>query len=202
MTYEGAKASFNTAAEQYDQARPSYPSAVIRKVIERAQLRPSAKIVEVGAGTGKASMLFAKRGYEMLCIEPGVQMSAVLRRNLQPFPKANVLTTTFEDWKPKRGAYDLLISAQAFHWIDPDIGYPKAAQALKPGGWIALFWNLPNDPEEGIYKEIQRAYRKHAPEMERRQKGKTLTQEVGEMRERMEGFAKHFPWRYVYHTSW
>ncbi len=200
--YEGAKASFNTAAEQYDRARPSYPSAVVRKIIERAGLKPGAKILEVGAGTGKASVLFAKRGYEMLCLEPGVQMGEVLRRNLEPYPKAKVLTTTFEEWKPRRGTFDLVISAQAFHWIDPELGYPKAAQALKPGGWIALFWNLPNDPDGGIYAEIQKAYRKHAPEMGRRQESKSLTEEVNEMRERMATFSKHFPWRYVYRTGW
>jgi len=202
MTYSGAKASFNTAAQQYDSARPSYPAGVVRRIIQNAKLTRNSKILEVGAGTGKASVLFAKRGYEMLCIEPGIQMGEVLRRNLEPYPKAKVVTTTFEEWKPKPGAFHLVMSAQAFHWIDPEIGYPKAAKALKPGGWIALFWNLPNDPEDGIYAEIQNAYRKHAPEMERRQKSNSLSQEVQEMRERMESFGKHFPTRYVYRASW
>ena len=200
--YSGAKASFNTAAQQYDDARPSYPPAVVRRIIQNAKLTKNSKILDIGAGTGKASILFAKRGYEMLCIEPGVQMGEVLRRNLEPYPKAKVLTTTFEDWKPKRGTFDLVISAQAFHWIDPEVGYPKAAQALKPGAWIALFWNLPNDPDDGIYAEIQKAYRKHAPEMGRRQESKSLTEEVNEMRERMDNFSKHFPWRYVYRAGW
>ena len=202
MSYVGAKASFNSAAAQYDDARPSYPSAVVRRIIHRAELKADSRILEVGAGTGKASVLFAKRGYNILCIEPGVQMGEILRSKLAPYPKAKVLTTTFEEWPEKRSQFDLVISAQAFHWIDPEVGYPKSAKALKPGGWIALFWNLPNDPEDGIYNEIQKVYRRAAPDMGRRQQNKSLTQEVEEMRERMATFGEYFPERFIYRTAW
>ena len=202
MAYEGAKASFNSAADAYDAARPSYPSAVIRRIVAKAGLHEDSRLLEVGAGTGKASLLFAKRGYRMFCLEPGVQMGDILRRNLKPYPRAKVLTTTLEDWPVQRGKFDLVFAAQAFHWVDPEVGYPKAAHALRPGGWIALFWNLPNDPNDGIYAEVQRAYKKHAPDMTRRFKDKSLSEEAEEMRERMAGFSEYFPWRYLYKTAW
>jgi SAM-dependent methyltransferase len=202
VSYSGAKASFNSAADDYDAARPSYPSAVIRRILQRSGLPAGARILEVGAGTGKASLLFAQRGYSMLCLEPGIQMGEILRRNLSTFPRVQVETTTFEDWPVERDAFDLVISAQAFHWIDPEIGYTKSAEALKPGGWIALFWNLSNDPADRVYAEIQEAYHRHAPDMERRQRVKSLTEEVNEMREKMASFSVHFPWRYVYRTAW
>jgi SAM-dependent methyltransferase len=202
VSYDGLKASFNSAALAYDAVRPSYPPALVGRIIQKSGLTPNSWILEVGAGTGKASVLFASRGFNMLCLEPGVQMGEIARQNLASYRKARVETTTFEEWPLEKGAFDLVISAQAFHWIDPKIGIPKAGQALKPGGWIALFWNLPNDPETGIYEEVQQAYRDNAPEMERRHKTKSLSQEALEIRT---DIAKHkdiFPNQFLHKFSW
>jgi len=202
VPYTGAAASFNTAAEQYDSARPSYPSALIKKIIATARLKKSSQILEIGAGTGKASVLFAQYGYKMLCLEPGEQMGEIAKRNLKPFKNVRVVTKTFEDWRVQKNTFDLVISAQAFHWIDPTIGFPKVAKALKPGGWVAVFWNLPNDPSNGIYAEIQEQYRKYVPSMERRFKEKPLSEEVRELREELADHKNLFAKRAVYRFSW
>lgn len=202
MPYEGAKASFNSAAELYDRARPSYPAAAVRRIIEKSQLTKKSRILEIGAGTGKASVLFARHGYPMLCLEPGVQMGAIARKNLEPYPNAQVKTTTFEDWGLQKNAFDLIISAQAFHWVDAEIGFRKCAKALKPGGWVALFWNLPNDPETGVYNRIQRAYQRLAPEMTRRHKQKSQSDHVAEIRQDLESHRDLFPLQKVYRFSW
>lgn len=47
----------------------------------------------------------------------------------------------FEAWEPAGRAFDAVIAAQAWHWVDPVAGAGKAAQALRPGGRLAVFWN-------------------------------------------------------------
>src|SRR5258706_13838474 len=106
VSYEGARASFNSMAAQYDASRPTYPPALIRHVIERAGLTSGSRILEIGAGTGKATFSFAQRGYEMLCLEPGVEMGKILRRNLAAHRKAKVKTATFEEWRAREAPID------------------------------------------------------------------------------------------------
>ncbi len=202
MSYSGPKASFNVAAEQYDAARPSYPDALVERVVQRTGLGQGSEILEIGAGTGKASVLFAQRGYKMLCLEPGEVMGDIARRNLAQYPLAKVLTTTLEDWPLQPNEFDLAISAQAFHWVDPEIGFPKVAQALKPDGWLAFFWNLANDSEDELWAEIQSAYEKLTPEMTRRWSHKTLTQEVEEIEADMAAHAGLFKNRAIEQFSW
>jgi SAM-dependent methyltransferase len=202
VPYDGLKASFNSAATAYDAVRPSYPPGLVRRIVAKANLHPEAKILEIGAGTGKASVLFAKRGYPMLCLEPGIQMGDLARKNLAPYPLARVETTTFEEWPVQKNAFDLAISAQAFHWIDKEIGVPKVAHALKPGGWLAVFWNLPSDRATPVYDEIQQAYIDITPEMERRQVAQSLTQRVMELKADIGRHKESFPDQSFYRVSW
>lgn len=99
-------------------------------------------MLEVGCGTGQATLPLARRGYGMLCVELGENLAALARDNAARYPRAQVVTGDFEKFPVPQGVVDLLLSATAFHWLDPAVAYPKAAaQALKPGGAIALFWD-------------------------------------------------------------
>lgn len=132
---------FGEAVEDYDTYRPGYPATLVDDVLAAAGTGPA---LEVGAGTGKATVAFAARGMDLTCIEPDSRMASVLRRHV---PDATVLETLFESWRPDR-RYGLLYSAQAWHWIDPARRADLAYAALAPGGLIALFWNvfLMSDP--------------------------------------------------------
>jgi hypothetical protein len=77
-----------------------------------------------------------------------------------------VLNASFEAWALEENGFDLVISAEAFHWIPPEIAYPRAAQALKPGGSMALWWIVDQVPDTALYAEIGRLYRERAPEIE------------------------------------
>jgi SAM-dependent methyltransferase len=129
---------FGDDAEEYDARRPDYPDAMIDDIVATAGLGPT---LEVGAGTGKATTAFAARGLDLTCIEPDPRMAAVLRRRIAGRPGVRVIETLFEDWTPDR-AYGLLVSGQAWHWVDMDRRTDLAAAALAPGGTIALFWNI------------------------------------------------------------
>ena len=156
--------SFDRVAETYDRCRPSYPPELVEALIERTGLPAGGRILEVGSGTGKATILFARRGYAIHCLEPGANLAAVAARNLEDFPRVSFEETTFEDWPVQAGAYDLLVSAQAFHWTAEETRFSKAAAALKEGGALALFWNYYPPTQGEIYRELDEIYRRFFPD--------------------------------------
>jgi len=110
-------------------------------VVSLSGVPSGGRILEVGCGTGQATLPLARRGYGILCVELGENLAAVARRNLAAYPRVEILTADFEDATLPERAFDLLVSATAFHWLDPAVACPKAARSLKSGGATALFWN-------------------------------------------------------------
>jgi len=155
--------SFDRVAEFYDDFRPTYPPELVQAVIALSGLPPAGKILEIGSGTGKASLLFARGGYSILCIEPGENLAAVAARNLKAFPGVQFEIIRFEDWQEEPAGFDLVMSAQAFHWVPKEIGYAKAARALKPHGHLALFWNMYPGFEGQLAVDLDKIYREIAP---------------------------------------
>lgn len=194
---------FDEVAELYDRARPGYPEALAAEVRELAGLAPGDRILEVGCGTGQATRLFAGPGLAMTCLEPGPGMAALARSNLAGFPDLEVLETSFEDWSCEDGAFALLISAQAFHWVRPEVRFVKAARALRRGGAIALFWNLPFVGDDAVHRAIQEQYARHAPHLlpEARSSGPAHVLAAEELRasDRFgELQQRSYPWRCAY----
>src|SRR5215217_1684203 len=169
MAEERAKlrAVFDEAALLYDEVRPGYPEVLFDDVVSLSGILSGGRILEIGCGTGQATLPFARCGYRILCIELGQNMAAVARRNLEGYPNAEVRTEAFEEWPLQEEAFDLAISATAFHWLDPAVAYPKAARALRDGGSLALFWNVHvhSDASEGFFEAAQRIYEREAPEI-------------------------------------
>ena len=157
--------SFDTIAGLYDEYRPDYPQELVDSTIALSRLPEGGRILEVGSGTGKATRLFARRGYTIHCIEPGAKLVTVATRNLQDYPRVTFEITRFEEWQERPSAFDLVMSAQAFHWVPGKIGYPKAASSLKPGGSLALFWNMHTGFYGQIAADLDEIYRKITPEL-------------------------------------
>jgi SAM-dependent methyltransferase len=126
---------FGEVADEYDRIRPGYPDRLAEDLVAAAGPGP---VLEVGAGTGKATRLFARTGRDLTCIEPDERMAEVLRRNV---PGVTVIVSSFEAWQPL-SAYGLIVSAQAWHWIDPVRRADLVFDALAPGGLFAPFWNV------------------------------------------------------------
>jgi SAM-dependent methyltransferase len=105
----------------------------------------AARVLDVGCGTGKAAVLLAERGLAGVGVEPDAAMAAVARRRLTEHPRWRVDIGGFEDWQPgpDDAPIDLVTCAQAWHWLDPEVRIERAHAALRPGGWLALFWNRP-----------------------------------------------------------
>jgi SAM-dependent methyltransferase len=150
-------------ADLYDQARPSYPSVLVDEVLEYAGAAPGAsnRAVEVGAGTGKATVLFAARGLDVVAIEPSADMAAVARRNCEGYPNVRIEETEFERWRPDGHRFRLLFSGQAWHWVAPEVRYVAARPALEDGGALAVFWNVPDWSASDLREELGEVYRRH-----------------------------------------
>jgi SAM-dependent methyltransferase len=163
---------FGEVAELYDRARAGYSDAVIDRILSFARPEsPLLSALEVGAGTGKATVPIAARGLEVLALEPSAAMAAVAARNCESFPSVRIEVTSFEDWPLEPNRFDLLFSAQAWHWVRPDLRYVKAAEALTEGGTLALFWHRVQWHGEDLQVELEEVYCQIAPELHAQEPG-------------------------------
>lgn len=130
--------TFDEVAELYDRVRPDYPAELFDRLAEAAGLRPGSRVLEIGCGTGQATVPLAERGYEIVAVELGPSMATVARRNLARFDTVEVVTADFETWPVPAEPFDVVFCATAFHWIDPAVRVLKSARALRPGGVLAV----------------------------------------------------------------
>jgi SAM-dependent methyltransferase len=154
---------FGEVAEDYDRNRPSYPDALIGALMEIAGLHAGDPVVESGAGTGKATRLLTAHGLQVTAIEPDPAMAAVARRNV---PDATFVVSSFEEATLPSHHFAAVVAAQSWHWVDDEIGPRKAAEVLRPGGWIALIGNRPDLDACRWHDDLQPIYQRIAPGME------------------------------------
>jgi SAM-dependent methyltransferase len=153
--------AFGSVAELYHRARPSYPAAAIDDVLAHGRLVPGDRVLEVGAGTGKATVLLAERGLRVLALEPSASMAAIARGTC---PEAEVVEAEFERWEAAVG-FPALVSVQAWHWIDPAVRYQHAHAALQPGGSLAAIWTFPDWSACDLRDGLAEAYARAAPQL-------------------------------------
>ncbi len=151
--------TFDTAAARYHAARPDYPEQLFDDLVAVAGVRPPARLLEVGCGTGKATVPLARRGFHITAVELGPSLAAEAARNVAAYEDVEILTGAFEPWQPT-GRFELVYSATAWHWVDPAVKYERAAAALAPGGHLAIWGaghGFPSDYDP-FFAEIQDVY--------------------------------------------
>jgi SAM-dependent methyltransferase len=156
---------FDEVAALYDAERTGYPEPLLDEVAGFADLREGARLLEIGAGTGQATLDFARRGCRVVALEPGANLARIARGRLAPFPGAEVVVSTFEAWPLPAERFDLVLAAQSFHWVDPAVRVRKAAQALRAGGALAVLGYRALPGAGALHDAIQRAYATHASSM-------------------------------------
>jgi SAM-dependent methyltransferase len=160
--------SFGTVAAAYDRFRPGYPDELLDLLTAPAPQN----ILDVGCGTGKVAVQLARRGFPVLGIEIDPKMARVARGH-----DIAVEVAPFETWQAHDRSFDLITCGQAWHWIDPSIGPAKAADLLRPGGTLALFWNFEKLPDEARAR-LDDAYARHAPEVHRVSNGRARSEDL------------------------
>lgn len=129
---ERRKESFDTVAEQYARYRMAYPDEVVSAVIDASGLSLGGRVLEVGCGTGQLSVPLARTGIELVAVDLGPHLAQQARQNLAAFSRARVEVSSFEEWPLPQERFDAVLSASAFHWIDPEVRFAKSAEALRP----------------------------------------------------------------------
>ena len=152
------KMTFNEIPEEYDNLRPQYTDALYSDVIEFSSLDKTKNALEIGIGTGQATVPFLNTGCELTAIEIGDKLSKYTKEKFNEYNRLNVINQDFEAVSLIEGSYDLIYSATAFHWIPPEIGMPKVFRFLKNSGVFAWFSVMPTPSKEEIYNELQKVY--------------------------------------------
>jgi SAM-dependent methyltransferase len=143
--------SFGLDADRYDRARPRYPDAMVQRIVAAS---PGPDVLDVGTGTGIAGRQFQAAGCRVLGVDPDARMADLARRY-----GIEVEVATLEEWDSGGREFDAVIAGQAWHWVDPVAGAAKAAQVLRPGGRLAVFWNSFRPPG-GLGDAITAVYRR------------------------------------------
>ena len=132
-----------------------------RMFVSYADLKPNDKIFEVGCGTGQATKSFAKRSFPIVAIDPGPEMLRGARESLAAFGNVKFFETTFEAWPAKQGEFRLIIAAQSWHWVSPEVRFVKAAEVLSPEGSLAIFGHVPVGLPAPLLAQFKDIYLRH-----------------------------------------
>lgn len=155
--------TFDEIPDLYDRTRPGYPESLYDDLVAISRIPPGGRVLEIGCGTGQLTIPLAERGYSILCLEPGPSVADFARQKLSAFPRVEVVQSTFEAWSIEPGAFDLVVSAQAFHWVEPELRFAKAADALTRSGVLAVVGNAHDSEQSAIRDAVDAVYARHAP---------------------------------------
>lgn len=150
--------AFNEIAALYDRARPDYPAAVFDDIAEAAALTAGDPMLEVGCGSGQATIGFARLGLAVTALDPGADLLALARHRLAGFGNVAFVQSTFEAVSLPPASFKLIASAQAWHWVAPEVGCAKASELLLPGGMLAVFGNVPRGVVPPFGAELAEIY--------------------------------------------
>ena len=154
--------------DDYEIARPGYTPELYNDIIEYSTIKNDGKILEIGSGPGQATKYFVKNQYDITGLEISEKQVQFLLHKYSEYHKFNSICSSFEDYNCLNETYNLIFSATAFHWIKPQVGYPKAYNLLKRNGVMAVFWHLASviEPKTEMLNQIRNIYRKYAPELD------------------------------------
>jgi len=155
------RGGFDRAAEDYQRTRPVCPPQLFEDLIRLAGLTAGDRVIEIGCGTGQATVPLAERGLAVTAVELGPELAAIARRRLTGFPAAEVVTCSFEDWQPQDAVFDAVVAVNCLHWIDPQLRYSKPHGLLRSGGAMVVAgckWARPADAGR-FWTDVQADYR-------------------------------------------
>jgi SAM-dependent methyltransferase len=158
---------FNEVAVEYDRNRPTYPDALVDQACEVADIGDGDRVLEIGCGTGQLTRSLLARGLRVSALEPGDQLIGLAKENLKGAGEVELVHARLEDTQLPRESYKAVFSASAIHWVNPDLGWRKIADALAPGGTLALiqYFGLQEQRTVDDRQALLSTLRRHAPEI-------------------------------------
>ncbi len=130
---------FEEIADLYDRARPQRRDQLFDDLFAQAAMEPSGKdVLEIGCGTGQATLPLARHGCNLAGVEMGENLARIARSKMAQYPNARIVTGRFEDWDPRGAIFDMVFAATSWRWLDPRLRYRKAAEVLRPAGVLAF----------------------------------------------------------------
>jgi SAM-dependent methyltransferase len=155
---------FDAVANTYDARRPGFPPVVFEEIVATTGLGRGSPVVEVGPGTGQATIRLAELGTQLIAVEPGAALVELLYQRFSAFPNVTIIRSRFEDWEPPNTGFDAVVAASSWHWLEPATRWQKAHDVLNPSGWLVLLGHVvvtdPNEPE--VYAETADLHEAHA----------------------------------------
>jgi SAM-dependent methyltransferase len=156
--------TFNNVAAAYDAHRAGYPSDLFANLIAIAKLKPKDRVLEVGCGSGQATSGFVSVGLDVTGVDPGESLIELARSKYVGSAVVRFELASFEEWERNGRQYELVAAAQSWHWVRPDKGFAKAADALTPNGFITVFGHTPAW-SASLIDILRPSYARLAPEL-------------------------------------
>jgi SAM-dependent methyltransferase len=188
---------FDEVAVEYDRNRPAYPDALVDRACEIAGIGDGDRVLEVGCGTGQLTRGLLARGLRVTALEPGERLIGIAAENLKDAGDVELVHAPLEDAGLPRERYAAVLSASAIHWVDPDLSWRKIADALAPGGTLALlqFFGLREQRSVDDQEALLSALRRHAPELAATWPAyRDLDSTIAGVHERRENIADAWAW--------
>lgn len=162
---KGLETTFNSIYYEYDKWRPTYVPELYKSIQEFKHIDKSTIALEIGIGTGQATLPILETGCLITAVELGDKLAQYTKKKYVDYKNFQVINTMFQDYTNEPNSFDLIFSASAFHWIPEKIGYEKVYALLKPGGVFARFANHPfkDKGREEMFDAIQELYKEYMP---------------------------------------
>ncbi|MBC8495551.1 methyltransferase domain-containing protein [archaeon] len=153
--------TFGRISRLYDQARISYPLSLINDIIAFSGV-VSGTVLDVGCGTGQATIFFAEKGYDVTGLDVSQEMIDIAKVKCASFSNVSFKLDSFEKADILKGSLDIVLSGMAWHWVDSNTRYEKIYRSLKDGGIVALFWSHQEKEKSLFVKDVSVVVDKYA----------------------------------------
>ena len=158
---------FDEIAAEYDRNRPMYPDELVDQACQVAGIGDGDQVLEIGCGSGQLTRSLVTRGLHVTALEPGKNLIALARQNLEGAGAVEFMNARFEDASCPHEHFRAVFSASALHWVDPKVSWLKIADVLVPGGTLALiqYFGLEEQRSKHDQEAVLAAIRKVAPDV-------------------------------------
>ncbi|MEK7653451.1 MAG: class I SAM-dependent methyltransferase [Patescibacteria group bacterium] len=157
-------ASFDVFANNYHSVRPGYPALLFEDVRDRCGIDVNSRLLEIGAGSGIATIELAKLGCHIVAIEPGAHLATIARKQTKRFKNVEIVEGTFENFQTA-DKFDAILAFTAFHWLSEGDKFQQVLDLLNDSGSLILVWNSFFQSDSPATIDVNRAYRECLPEV-------------------------------------